>query len=112
MMQRRAQKAAELLAAKGISAEIIDPRTIKPMDYEMIIASAQKTGRLIVAEEAHQTGSIAGEIITRVREAGVEGDFQRMTMPDIPYHYVIEYEASEIPTAEEIAERAEKMVRG
>lgn len=112
MMQRRAQKAAELLAAKGISAEIIDPRTIKPMDYEMIIASAQKTGRLIVAEEAHQTGSIAGEIITRVREAGVDGDFQRMTMPDIPYHYVIEYEASEIPTAEEIAERAEKMVRG
>lgn len=111
MMQRRARKAAELLAAKGISAEIIDPRTIKPMDMELIAASVKKTGRLIVAEETPKTGSIAGEIFACMNELGAAANMQRMTMPDIPYHYVIEYEASEVPSAEEIAAKAESMVR-
>lgn len=112
MMQLRAQKAAELLAAKGISAEVIDPRTIKPMDMELIKTSVAKTGRLIVAEEAPKTGSIAGEIFTVLSESGVGGCFRRMTMPDLPYHYVPEYEASEVPTAEEIAAMAESMIKG
>lgn len=111
MMQRRAQKAAELLAAQGIEAEVIDPRTIKPMDFDAIAASVRKTGRLIVAEETPVTGSIAGEIMTRMLESGIKADMSRMTMPDIPYHYIPEYEASCVPTAEEIAAQAVKMVR-
>lgn len=112
MMQTRVQKAAEILAAKGISAEVIDPRTIKPMDVELIARSVKKTGRLIVAEESPKTGSIAGEIFAVLSESGVSGNFRRMTMPDLPYHYVPEYEASEVPSAEEIAAQAEKMLAG
>lgn len=111
MMQRRAQKAAELLARRGISAEVIDPRTVKPMDMDLIAESVRKTGRLIVAEETPKTGSIAGEIFACMNEMGVAASMQRMTMPDLPYHYVIEYEASEVPSPEEIAARAESMVR-
>lgn len=111
MMQTRAQKAAELLCERGISAEVIDPRTIKPMDMDLIEQSVRKTGRLIVAEESPKTGSIAGEILTVLGERGVTGDFRRMTMPDLPYHYVVEYEASEVPSAEEIAAAAVDMIR-
>lgn len=111
MMQRRAQAAADILEKQGISAEVIDPRTIKPMDMNLIAESARKTGRLLVAEETPKTGSIAGEIFASVQELGVCAAMRRMTMPDLPYHYVIEYEASEIPTAEEIAAEAVKMVK-
>lgn len=112
MMQTRAREAADLLEEEGISAEILDPRTIKPMDLDLIESSVRKTGRLIVAEESPKTGSIAGEIFAALNERGFHGPFSRLTMPDLPYHYVVEYEASEVPSAGEIAAEAVKLVKG
>ena len=112
LMQLRAQQAADILAKKGVSAEVIDPRTIKPMDIDTILTSVKKTGALIVAEETPKTGSIAGEIITNVVEAGLTAKMARLTMPNIPYSYIPEYEASTVPSADEIAEQALKLVKG
>jgi len=111
MMRTRCEKAAEMLAEKGVSAEVVDPRTIKPMDMDTIIVSVKKTGRLVVAEESPKTGSIAGEIITNVMESGVSTACARLTMPDIPYHYIPEYEAATVPSAEEICAKALELVK-
>jgi len=63
-----AEKAAEELAAKGISVELIDPRVLIPLDKKKIIESVKKTGRLIIAHEAPTRGSFAGEIIREIVE--------------------------------------------
>jgi pyruvate/2-oxoglutarate/acetoin dehydrogenase E1 component len=68
-MRHEAELAADELARHGISAELIDPRTIRPMDWETILRSARKTGRLLVAEEAQITGSVGAEILARVTES-------------------------------------------
>ena len=110
MMALRAARAADMLETEGIQAEVIDPRTIKPMDYQMILESVKKTGRLVVAEESPRTGSIAGEIMTRVAEGGAGTRMARLTMPDLPYHYIPEYEASTVPSEKEIAAKARELL--
>ncbi len=67
-MMREALKAAEELAADGVSAEVIDLRTISPMDSDTIVSSVKKTGRLLVTHEAPRTGGIGAEIAARVYE--------------------------------------------
>jgi len=110
MMQLRAQKAADLLHREGISVDLIDPRTIKPLDMKTIINSVKKTGRLLVAEETPKTGSIAGEIITSVIETIGGVRVSRLTMPDIPYHYIPEYEFSTVPDIEDIIKQVKSMI--
>jgi pyruvate/2-oxoglutarate/acetoin dehydrogenase E1 component len=61
-----AQKAADVLAESGISVELIDPRTIAPLDMDTICASVKKTGRMVVAHEANLTGGVGAEITARV----------------------------------------------
>ena len=63
-----ALKAAEALAEKGISAELIDPRVLAPFDSETVLASLRKTGRLLIVQEAHTRGSFGGEILRIVAE--------------------------------------------
>lgn len=63
-----AAKAAEELAEKGISAEVIDPRVLIPFDYDKVIASLKKTGKLIIVQEAPTRGSFAGEILRVIAE--------------------------------------------
>jgi acetoin:2,6-dichlorophenolindophenol oxidoreductase subunit beta len=65
-MVHEALAAAEELAGEGISLEVIDPRTLVPMDTESVIESVKKTGRLVVVDEACQTCGAAGEIVARV----------------------------------------------
>jgi len=111
MMRNRALKAAEELFEAGISAEVVDPRTIKPMDFETIAASVRKTGKLIVAEESPKTGGIAGEIIASMLElcgGGIKA--RRLAMPDIPNSYVPAYELASIPDAAQIAECAKELI--
>lgn len=62
-------KAAALAAAKGVSCEVIDLRTLMPWDKEAVVASVMKTGRLIVTHEAPATGGFAGEIMASVQES-------------------------------------------
>ena len=79
--------AAEKLAAEGIEAEIVDLRTLSPLDTETILASVRKTGRLVVLHEACRTGGFAGEVAAVVMEqafASLKAPLRRVTGPDIP----------------------------
>lgn len=63
-----ALEAAEKLAEQGISVEVVDPRTLSPLDLDTIVASVRKTGRLVIAHEAVETGGAGGEIAAQVQE--------------------------------------------
>lgn len=80
-------KAINVLEKTGISAEVIDLRTLKPLDDALIINSVKKTGRLLVIDSGYYTGGFAGEVIARVSEKAFEClncPPQRITLPDIP----------------------------
>jgi acetoin:2,6-dichlorophenolindophenol oxidoreductase subunit beta len=80
-------RAAEILQEEGISAEVVDLRTISPLDEETILASVRKTGRLLVVDSGTSSGGIAGEIITRVATKAMDSlrqPPQRVALPDIP----------------------------
>lgn len=82
-----AMTAADQLAGDGVEVEIIDLRTLTPLDEETILASVQKTGRLVVLHEATRTGGFAGEIAAVVMEkafAVLKAPLRRVTGPDIP----------------------------
>jgi len=84
---RHAETAAETLAGKGVEAEVIDPRSLVPLDRDTILRSVAKTGRLVVVDPANRTCSAASEISAMVVEAAFEslkGPILRVTTPDIP----------------------------
>jgi len=79
--------AADYLAKQGISCEVIDLRTIKPLDWDAVIRSVQKTGRLLALDSGFTTGSVAGEIVARVAIDIFEylkSPPARLAMPDVP----------------------------
>lgn len=79
--------ARALLSIMGISAELIDMRSVRPLDSQMVIDSVKKTGRLIVADTANKTGSISAELITQVNEGAFESLMAapiRICSPDFP----------------------------
>ena len=86
-MVQRALEAAEALGAEGIEAEVIDPRTLSPLDEETIIESVAKTGRLVVVDECHRRCGVAAEIMAVVAENAF-GDLVappvRVTTADVP----------------------------
>ena len=101
-----ALKAAELLAQEGISVEVIDPRTLVPLDSQTIIKSVRRTGRLVIADPAHKTCGAAAEISAIVAEEAFEAlraPIKRVTAPNmqIPFSPVLEAEL--YPTTEKIA---------
>jgi len=86
-MLQVAEKAAEQLAGEGIELEIVDLRTLSPLDKETILASVRKTGRLVVLHEATRTGGFGGEVAAVVMEeafAALKAPLRRVTGPDIP----------------------------
>jgi pyruvate/2-oxoglutarate/acetoin dehydrogenase E1 component len=97
--------AAEKLAAEGIDVEVVDPRTLKPLDMETIVGSLKKTHRLVVVCEGVRTGGYASEVITRVyEEAYDELDMPavRVTSEDVPMPYNEGLELSAILSEEKI----------
>lgn len=82
-----AQQAAKELAKDGIEAEIIDPRTIKPFDIEMVIESVKKTNRLVIVDESHPFGGVAAEVGFQIQRDAfdyLDAPVQRVTVPDVP----------------------------
>ncbi len=71
-MVRRALEAAEILSNEGVSVEVIDPRTLAPLDIDAILASVQKTGRLLVVDEDWAPCGVAAEIAMQVMERGFD----------------------------------------
>ena len=109
-----ALKAAETLATEGISAEVIDPRTLVPLDSKSIIASVRRTGRLVIADPAHKTCGAAAEISAIVAEEAFDAlraPIKRVTAPNmqIPFSPVLEAEL--YPTADKIAAAVRSVVK-
>lgn len=87
LMMHRAMAAAEMLASEGVSAEVIDPRSLVPFDWPLVVASVQKTTRLVVVTEGPRTGSVASEIAAGAAERLMDyltAPIERVTSPDIP----------------------------
>jgi len=85
-----ALKAAEELAKEGISAEVIDLRTVRPIDYDTIVASVKKTNRLVIVEEAWPLASISSEITYMVQKNAfdyLDAPIRRITTADVPLPY-------------------------
>jgi acetoin:2,6-dichlorophenolindophenol oxidoreductase subunit beta len=91
----KALAAAEALEKEGISAEVLDPRTLVPLDKEAVLRSVAKTGRLVIVDNSHRTCSVASEIAAVVAEEGftsLRGPIQRVTTPavHIPFSAALE----------------------
>jgi pyruvate/2-oxoglutarate/acetoin dehydrogenase E1 component len=112
-MRTEAAKAAAELERQGISVELVDPKTILPMDHATIAASAAKTGHLLVVEEGTRTGGVAPEIMVRAMElAGAPVKMARVTTPDMIMPYSGALELPFYPTAGSIAEAVRKLIAG
>jgi pyruvate/2-oxoglutarate/acetoin dehydrogenase E1 component len=104
-MRYRALEAAELLAKEGISVEVIDPRTLKPLDLETITNSVKKTGRLVGVTEAYRTGSFISDLIAQVMETAfdyLDSPPARVAAADVPVPMAETLEAAAIPSTEQI----------
>jgi pyruvate/2-oxoglutarate/acetoin dehydrogenase E1 component len=97
--------AAEALAADGLDAEVIDLRTLRPLDSETVLASVARTNRLLVVEEGPRTGGWAGEVLGLVTEAALHDldDAWRLTTADHPIPYSPALEDAFLPLADAIA---------
>ncbi len=103
-MQQVALSAAAALADRGVSVEVVDPVSIKPMNYELIAESAAKTGTLIVLDEGPRTGSVSADVVVNVLERvpGANVAFERLTMPDVHHPFDPALEASLLPSVEDV----------
>lgn len=104
-MVNEALIAASELEDEGISVEVIDPRTIKPLDMELIAKSVSKTGRVVIANEAFRTGSISGDISARIVEEcfdSLDGPIVRVTAPDTHVPFSPDLEKLWIPNKDDI----------
>lgn len=104
-MVKVAKAAAEELAREGISCEIIDPRTLVPLDLETIIKSVQKTGRLVTVEEAIRAGGWGSEVATQVTDEAIwylEGPVVRVTMEAGIIPFAAPLEAQLIPNKDRV----------
>ncbi len=104
-----ALQAAEELATQGIQAEVIDPRTIRPLDEATILASVAKTNRAVVIEEGWRFAGIGAEISARIMEQGfddLDAPVARVTGKDVPMPYAANLERMALPDVAEIVEAA------
>jgi pyruvate dehydrogenase E1 component beta subunit len=104
-----ALKAAEELAGEGIEAEVIDLRTLRPMDTETILASVKKTGRAVTVEEGWQQSGVGAEIAARIMEGAfdyLDAPVMRVSGKDVPMPYAANLEKLALPSVADIVEAA------
>src|SRR6188768_2722033 len=104
-----ALKAAEELAKKHIHAEVIDLRTIRPMDTETVLASVRKTGRCVVVEEGWQQSGVGAEIAARIMELAfdyLDAPVTRVSGKDVPMPYAANLEKLALPSVAEVVDAA------
>jgi pyruvate/2-oxoglutarate/acetoin dehydrogenase E1 component len=105
LMMYKALAAAEILAERGIQAEVIDPRTLVPLDKELILASVRKTGRLVIVEEDNLTGGWAAEVAAIVADEGfmwLDAPIKRVSAPDVPPPFAPVLERAYVPDEQKI----------
>lgn len=111
LMVHEALKAAEMLEEEGISVEVVDLRTVSPVDYETIIASVKKTGRCVVTQEAQRQAGTAGKVVSEIAERAfmyLEAPVSRVTAPDSIYPFISAEEAW-LPNAKDIANKVKEV---
>jgi pyruvate dehydrogenase E1 component beta subunit len=104
-----ALKAADELAKEGIEAEVIDLRTLKPMDTDTIVASVKKTGRAVTVEEGWQQSGVGAEIAARIMEHAfdyLDAPVTRVSGKDVPMPYAANLEKLALPSAAEVVAAA------
>lgn len=109
----KALLAAEALEQEGISAEVIDPRTLVPLDVETLLSSVAKTGRLVIVDNSHRTGSVASEISAVVAEEGFESlrkPIQRVTTPAVHIPFSPALEKPLYPNPQSIAAAVKRIL--
>jgi 2-oxoisovalerate dehydrogenase E1 component beta subunit len=111
-MVHPAFEAAIRLDSRGISVEILDLRTLLPLDREAIVATARKTGKVVIVHEATRTGGVAGEVAAVIAGQafdGLDGPILRVTAPDTPVPFTAPLEEAFLPNAEKIAAAIERL---
>jgi pyruvate dehydrogenase E1 component beta subunit len=116
IMVQRSLQAAEQLAGEGIEAEVVDPRTLKPLDAQPIVDSVCKTGRVLIVHEACKTGGFGAELAAVIAE-GVAFDYLdapivRLAGRDMPIPYNRTLETHTVPQVEDIVAAARNLAQG
>ena len=114
-MRQVCEAAADILSAEDIDAEVIDPRTIVPLDENALLASARKTSRVIVVDEGHQSFGVTAEIASRINEKAfyhLDAPVLRMGAMDVPVPFSPALEDLTVPTPDAVAENARKLMSG
>lgn len=112
-MVLKALEAADKLAERGISAEVIDPRTVSPLDMDSILASVEKTSRLVVCDESTITCSIASEIAATVSDRGfyfLDAPVKRVCSPEVPKPFSPSLEPLSVPQVADILAAADEVL--
>jgi pyruvate dehydrogenase E1 component beta subunit len=114
LMMHHCLQAAERLEAEGVSCEVIDPRTLWPLDMSTIFASVRKTGRVVLAEESPKQGGVGAELAAQIAEAIPDcllAPISRVAAPNTPAPFAPALEKLYVPQPERIAEAARRLVR-
>jgi len=104
-----AMKAADALEERGINVEVVDPRTIQPLDIDAIVDSVKKTSRLVVAEDGNRSGNIGATIAAEVVERAfdyLDAPIVRVAPPDMPIPFSPELEQAYMPDADKVVSAA------
>jgi pyruvate dehydrogenase E1 component beta subunit len=105
--------AAEQLAGEGIQAEVIDLRTLRPLDTDTVVESVRKTHHLVVVEETSQFGGFAGEVVSQVQRKGFDylnAPIERVAGEEVPIPYSMPLERLAIPDAQRVAQAARRLL--
>ncbi len=105
-MANVALEAAAILAERGVESEVIDLRTLRPLDTDTVLESVRKTGRAVVVEENWRTGGFAAELAATIQESAfdeLDGPVGRVGAEEVPFPYNGRQEAAAIPDADRVA---------
>ncbi|HEX6899828.1 MAG TPA: transketolase C-terminal domain-containing protein, partial [Thermoanaerobaculia bacterium] len=110
----KVMEAAARLAEEGIEAEVIDLRSLRPLDTPTLIASAEKTRRALIVDEGWRTGGLSAEIAARVQEGAfysLDAPVARLCTAEVPIPYPRHLEQAALPQPPQIVEAARSLVR-
>ncbi len=113
-MVKYSLEAAELLAKEGISAEVVDLRTLRPLDMAPVITSLQKTNRAVIAEEGWRSYGVGAEVSARIYEEAfdfIDAPIQRVAQKEVPLPYNSSLEQMALPQVKDIVAAAREVMK-